>query len=246
VGLLPDVRLSSKRSAEMEEIVDTIQLVFLSLLVLGLGLAFLLVGYRFFLILLPIWGFFAGFWLGAQAMSLLLNEGLFASIIAVVVGVAVGLILAVLSYLFYALGVVLLGATFGFWLGSGLMYAFFNDPGFLATIIGIIFALAFAVLTVLLDFKKHLIIVITAFGGASSILISALLIFGKVSVASLGLDQNILRPVLSDSIIWLVIWLLLIGIGIIIQEMTTRGYILDSEYGSENQSSWPEATGKEP
>jgi hypothetical protein len=32
-----------------------------------LGLAFLLVGCRFFMALLPIWGFFAGFCLGAMA-----------------------------------------------------------------------------------------------------------------------------------------------------------------------------------
>ena len=38
-----------------------------------LGLAFCFLGYRIFLVLLPVWGFFAGFWLGVQTIALILG-----------------------------------------------------------------------------------------------------------------------------------------------------------------------------
>ena len=37
----------------------------LALFAVLLGAAFCFAGYRFFLVMLPIWGFFGGFWIGA-------------------------------------------------------------------------------------------------------------------------------------------------------------------------------------
>ena len=71
-------------------------------------------GYRLFLVLLPIWGFFAGFILGAQAVHFLLNVGLFATVTGWVVGFFVGLIFAVLSYLFYFVAVGIVSFSFGY------------------------------------------------------------------------------------------------------------------------------------
>jgi len=96
-----------------------------------LGLAILLFGYRLFLVMLPIWGFFAGFWLGASAISLLIGQGFLATITGWVVGFIVGVILAVLSYLFYMLAVALIAAVIGGALASALMTAIGFDPGFL-------------------------------------------------------------------------------------------------------------------
>ena len=45
-------------------------------LVLLVGLLFCFVGYRFFRILITIWGFFAGFNLGTAAMTALFNNSL--------------------------------------------------------------------------------------------------------------------------------------------------------------------------
>ena len=66
-----------------------------------IGIGFLLWGYRIFLVMLPIWGFFAGFWLGAGGISLFLGQGFLATVTGWVVGFALGVIGAVLSYLFY-------------------------------------------------------------------------------------------------------------------------------------------------
>lgn len=204
------------------------QSVIIALIALGAGAVFLLVGYRFFLILLPLWGFFAGLWLGAQTIDWLFGGGFLATITGVVVGFVVGLILAVLSYLFYAIGVVLLGASFGFWFGTAIVYIIGLDPGFLASLIGIVSALSFASLTVLLDVKKHLVIILTSFGGASGLLAGLWLIWGTITISDVqsGADRA-LFAVIQHSIFWLLVWLVVAVLGIAFQERETRDFYIE-------------------
>ena len=214
---------------------ELLLLILLALVALGLGAVLLLVGYRFFLLLLPIWGFVAGLWLGAETVSILLGEGFLVSVTGLAVGFVVGLIMAILSYLFYAVGVLLLGASFGYWLTAGLMYAVGFESGFLVTIAGVITAIIFATLTVMLDVKKHLAIIMTAFGGAGGISLAILLIFGVIAPEQLQAGgAAALAAVIEDSVFWLLIWLAFAIGGIIFQESTTREYYIeyDRQYGS--------------
>ena len=52
------------------------QIVLASLLIILMGLGLCFAGYRFFTILLPIWGFFAGFQFGATIFTNLWGGGL--------------------------------------------------------------------------------------------------------------------------------------------------------------------------
>ena len=99
-----------------------------------LGLAFCFLGYRVFLVMLPIWGFFAGFWLGAEAVALLLGTGFLATVTGWVAGAALGLVGAVLSYVFYLAGVAIVAAGVGAALGAGLMSAIGFETGLLTTL----------------------------------------------------------------------------------------------------------------
>ena len=54
----------------------TIEGLLLGLLAVAIGLAFAFYGFRVFLILLPIWGFFAGFLLGANGVEYIFGDGL--------------------------------------------------------------------------------------------------------------------------------------------------------------------------
>ncbi len=212
---------------------DFIQLLLLSLIALGLGLAFLLVGYRFFLLLLPVWGFFAGLWLGAQSISWMLGEGFLVSVTGLAVGFLVGLLLAAFSYLFYSVGILLLGAFFGYWFSSIILYALGFGPGFLVSIASIISAIVFATLTVMLDVKKHLIIIITAFVGAGAILTSLMLLTGRITITNIqsGAAET-LRLVFEESAIWMLLWLALAIISIVFQERSTLDYLIkfDRQY----------------
>ncbi len=212
---------------------DFIQLLLLSLIALGLGLAFLLVGYRFFLLLLPVWGFFAGLWLGAQSISWVLGEGFLVSVTGLAVGFLVGLILAAFSYLFYSVGILLLGAFFGYWFSSIILYALGFAPGFLVSIASIISAIVFATLTVMLDVKKHLIIIITAFVGAGAILTSLMLLTGRITITNIQAGAaETLRLVFEESAIWMFLWLALTIISIVFQERSALDYLIkfDRQY----------------
>ena len=65
------------------------------------GLALCFAGYRLFLFLLPVWGFVFGLALGAQTIQALLGQAFLATVTSWVVGLIVGVVFAVLSYLFY-------------------------------------------------------------------------------------------------------------------------------------------------
>ncbi len=87
------------------------------------GLALCFSGYRLFIILLPVWGFFFGLWLGAESLQALFGVGFLATVTSWVVGFIVGAIFAVLSYLFYVFAVALAAGSLGYYLGVGLMEA---------------------------------------------------------------------------------------------------------------------------
>src|SRR6476619_8218511 len=80
-------------------------------------------GYRFFLLLLPIWGFFFGFGLGAQTIQAIFGSGFLSDVTSWIVGFVVALIFAVLSYLFYIFAVALIAGSLGYALGTGLLVA---------------------------------------------------------------------------------------------------------------------------
>ena len=205
----------------------TVLLAALFALLLGLALCF--GGYRFFLVMLPIFGFFAGFWLGAEATALIFGGGFLATTTGYVVGFVVGLIGALLSYLFYFLGVALVAASFGWALGAGFMAALGFESGILTFVVALVAALVLLALTLGLNLQKYVIIAITAIGGANAIVLAALLVLSRVSVETLQRAGNSIAPVLQDSWFWLVVWLVIAIAGIVVQIRTNRSYTYSRE-----------------
>lgn len=195
-----------------------------SILALLLGLAALFAGYRFFLLLLPIWGFFAGFFISVSAVTVLFGDGFLATVLGWAVGFIVGLIFAVLSYLFYIAGVAILAGSIGYALGAGLMYAIFNDPTVLAFAVGLVAAVIVAAGTILLNLQKWVIIALTAIGGATALFVSAMLLFNVIELSDLG--GNPVRAVIDGSWFWFLIWIVLVAVGFAAQSVTTRTYVL--------------------
>jgi hypothetical protein len=201
--------------------ISTILIVVLAAL---LGVAFLLVGYRFFLVMLPIWGFFAGFWLGAMGTSMLLGTGFLGTTTALVVGVVVGIIGAVLSYLFYVVGVVIVSAALGGMLASGVMGALGFGPGLLTTIVILVSALVAVGLSLLFNLQKYAIIVFTAIAGAALVVLSVMLLFGQITVADLQSAGGLLQPIFQGSWFWGLVWLALAVVGVVTQLRTSVAY----------------------
>lgn len=201
-----------------------LQVLCVSILAFLLGLAALLAGYRLFLLLLPIWGFFAGFFIGATVLTLLLGDGFLVTVTGWVVGFILGLIFAILSYLFYFVGVAIVAGSIGYALGAGLIYAIIPDANIIAFVVGLISAIIVAGITLVLNLQKWIIIAITAIGGSTAVLTSILIFFGRIGLTDLG--NNPVQPVIQDSWFWFIFWILLAAIGFAAQASTTRTYVI--------------------
>jgi hypothetical protein len=205
------------------------EVLFLALFAFVIGLAVCFVGYRVFLVMLPIWGFFAGLWLGAEGIALLLGEGFLATTTGWVVGFILGLVMAVLSYAFYTAGVAIVSFGFGAAFAVGLLRAIGIDSDILLLIAGGINGVVFAGLTLLLNLQKYVIIVITAIAGANAIVLAPLLLAERVSLEDLETAGSAIEPILADSWFWLVVWLAVALAGLVVQVRTNRTYTFTRE-----------------
>lgn len=191
---------------------------------LGFGLLLCLFGYRLFLYLLPVWGFFFGFALGVQTLQALFGVGPLATITSWIAGLVAGALFAVLSYLFYLIAVVLAASSVGYGLGIGLMGLIGFNMGFVTWLVGFVAAIAMIWVTLNYNLQKYVIIAATSLGGAG--LIVTTLVLGVETPALDRLFTNAVQLVLESSPFWTIAFLLLAGAGIAWQVWSTRDWSL--------------------
>jgi len=196
-----------------------------TLIALLVGLVICFGGYRLFLILLPIWGFFFGFALGAETMQALFGMGFLATVTSWVVGFVVAAVFALLSYLFYAVGVALLAGSLGYALGAGFMNLIGLDWNWLVWLVGIVVGIVAVIVTFYFNLQKYVIIGATAIGGAAAIV--GTLMFGVIGMTLAKFFENPIRNALSDSPLWAIFFLVMAVAGIAVQIMTTRAYEIE-------------------
>jgi hypothetical protein len=159
----------------------------LGALAVAIGLAFAFWGFRVFLILLPIWGFFAGFLLGANGITYIFGDGFLVTTTGWVVGFLLGLLFAVLSYLYYWVAVILLGGALGYQLTLGLLHWIgFEADGLIAFILALVGGAVFAVGFFLLQMPAVLVIVATAISGAGATIAGVAIGLGLIDVENLN------------------------------------------------------------
>ena len=201
------------------------ELLCMALIALFFGLVVAFSGYRLFLVLLPIWGFFAGFFLGAQTIQFLFNEGFMASVTGVVVGFFVGMIFAVLSYLFYVAAVAIIGFWAGY-AGTVAIFGLFMDPGFLIWIIAVVVGVILAGVVMRFNLAKIAIIIITAIGGTSMIIYTLLAVFR--GVLYVNLLENPVKYAIDDSFWWLIFFLVIAILGVVTQIQANQGWEVET------------------
>ena len=201
----------------------------IGLLAIAIGLALLFAGYRLLWVLLPIWGFFAGLWLGITGLQAIFGTGFLAGVSGLVVGFVLGIVFAVLSYLFYIVGVAILGATIGYSLTVSLLVGGLGmNQGFFVWLIAVVVAVVFAVVVLVLNLQKYAVIIITALGGASAVIAGALLLFGQISQEQLSGLMGVWAPVsFGEGWFWWLGCLILAVIGIAYQIQANRVYVLE-------------------
>jgi hypothetical protein len=197
-----------------------------AMIALFFGAVLAFAGYRFFLVLLPIFGFFFGFVLGAQTIQALFGEGFLATLTGWLAGFIVALVFAVGSYFFYIAAVGVLGFALGYALATGLLMAFGLDLGFLVWLVGIIAGMVIGAGVILLNVQKLVVIAATALLGAGVIVGTFLFLFGGLPPAEL--TQNPVRHVLQTSPFWMLVFLAVAAFGAVAQFVSTRRWEIDT------------------
>ena len=181
-------------------------------------------GYRLFLVLLPIWGFFFGLSLGAQSMQALFGTGFLANVTSWVVGFVVGLIFAILSYLFYMAAVAIIGGSLGYMVVVGLLLAIGLNMGFLVWLLGIVAGIAMAIVTLRFNLQKWVIIIATSLAGAAVVYGAYFVLFFPHT----ALLENPIQAYLKASPLLLIMAIVTAIIGIVFQFQNTRAYTVES------------------
>lgn len=198
----------------------------MTLFALIIGLVICFGGYRLFIVLLPIWGFFFGFMLGVQGLQALFGIGFLATVTSWVVGFAVGAAFAVLSYLFYAVAIAVIAGSFGYGLGAGFMHLIGIDFSLLVFAVGVVVAIVVIVITFALNLQKYIIVVATAFGGAGVIV--GILLLGPGGLAVHRAFGNPVSLVTQASFLWTILYLGLGIAGLVVQLAANQGYELEA------------------
>jgi hypothetical protein len=207
------------------------QTVFTSLLLIMLGLALCFTGYRFFQILISIWGFVAGFQFGASILSNWFGQGFLTTVIGWVIGLLIGIFAATLAYLFYAAAVVLLAGFVGYQLGIGVMAGIGFNEGFVTFLVGLLVGLALVALAIYLHFPKVLILILTSLAGAELLLGGVFVALGRITLT--GLRFGAVGAIVQDSWFWGLLYLAIAAIGFAVQWRSTQNFVVE-EYSSDN------------
>ena len=233
----------------------TLEGILIGLLAVAVGLAFCFWGFRLFLVLLPIWGFVAGFLLGANAITMLFGgaaeAGLFATVTSWVVGILLGLLFAVLSYLYYWVAIILLGGALGYQLTLGVFeWLNLNPDGWIAFIAALVVGAVFAVGFFLLHMPAVLVIVATALLGAGATIAGVVVGLGLIPVEQRAAVFNAgiygVYTLHDLSFIWLIAAIVLAFAGAIYQARSVADLaaaITEDQYRNPGLDRLPPPTG---
>ena len=149
-------------------------------LAIAVGALFCFRGYLTMRIVIPIWGAFAGFVLGAGLVSSISDEGFLSSALAWIVGLAMAVAFGLLAYVYYEVSVLLAMATIGFVLGTSLAVALGVTWSWAIILVGVAAGALFGIIGVLGDLPTLLLVVLTALAGASTVVGGIMLLVGTV------------------------------------------------------------------
>lgn len=194
-----------------------------AMVILLVGALFCFGGFRFFRLLLPVFGFIVGFWVGEGIVAAFLPYTTTMVILGWIVGIVVGLLLAGLSYFLFTAGIVILGALFGFWLTSAVVTTIGLDTTWLVMLLSVGGAVLFALLTMRANLQALLVMGITAVFGATLFISGFAMLLGVFTLADFRANMFVGRAVINSSLLWFLLWIILALIGFLLQYRSGRG-----------------------
>jgi hypothetical protein len=180
------------------------------IILLTVGIVVGLLGFKLFRILLPIIGLVSGVTVGFIGFQGVFGKGTVSTTVAIFAAIAIGLVLALLSFVFLEIAILtymaILGATIFSYLGVVLGLGDNGIVLFLLAVAGFIVGLSMAGKE---GFSSRFIVTVTSFFGVSFILASVFLVAGDLCVEQLhetGVVKSVI-DVVDKSFIWLLVWL---------------------------------------
>ena len=197
--------------------------ILLGILAVVAGAVMLFAGQFVLRIVLPIWGFFAGFAFGAGLFAELADERFLGTALGWVSGLVCALVFALLAYLYYAVAVVLAMAAFGFAIGAGLVVTLGIDWNWLAVLAGLVVGAILGVVAVIGNMPMVVLALVSAIAGAVSVVAGLMLVFG--SLDSADFTKAGFTAAVHDSWFWYLTLVVLAVVGFLAQtraRMTQR------------------------
>jgi hypothetical protein len=169
-----------------------------------------LVGVKLFRLLLPLVGLVAGVMVGFSGVQAVFGTGVVSTTIAVVIAVIVGAIMALLSFLFFELAIIVLsmvvGASFMTYLGVAIGL---ENAGFILFLLGLTGAIFGFLISAGSGLSAAFVILITSVLGVGYILAGVMLLVGTITLDGLS-DGGIIPAVVEtvdQSFLWLFVWI---------------------------------------
>jgi hypothetical protein len=185
----------------------------IAIVALVVGAAFCFGGFRFFLVLLPIWAFVVGFNVGTEAVRALFNDGTFATVVSWGIGLVLAVAFALVSYLWYYLAIALLGGSLGYAIGAGAWGLIGNEYGVVAFVIGLACAVVLAIVVLALNVPKYVVIIVSALGGAATILAGWFVLIGTIPTDDV--TWTAIGAKITDNWFYLIVWGVIAAAGIV-------------------------------
>jgi hypothetical protein len=189
--------------------------ILLGLLAILAGGAMLLSGQFVLRLVIPIWGFFAGFAFGAGIVAGFADEHFLGTVLGWVLGLAFGLVFAILAYLYFYVAIVIAMGAFGFAIGSGLVVALGIDWSWLAVLVGLVVGLVVGLASILANVPMIVLVVLGAFAGAVGVVGGLMLLVGSLN--SSDFSRGDFTDTVSNSWAWSLLLLVLAIGGVLVQ-----------------------------
>ena len=189
--------------------------IILGLLAIIAGGAMLVAGQFVLRLIIPIWGFFAGFAVGAGLVADLGNDRFLGTVLGWVLGLILALVFAVFAYFYYYVAIVLAMGAAGFAIGSGIVVAFGISWNWVAVLVGLVVGLLVGLVSVLTNVPMIMLVFIGSIAGAVGVTGGIMLLVGSLNSADFS--KGDFTDTVSNSFGWSLLLVVLAIGGILFQ-----------------------------
>jgi hypothetical protein len=190
----------------------------LALIFVGLLLTF--AGYQLLRVLIPIWGFIAGFSWMVDVFALGNGAGFLTTVLGFFIALAVGIAFAAVAYFFYEFAVALFATSVGYWFVAGILLWMGLPFGFFGVLTALVAGIALAFATLYYHAPKGILVLLSAVGGGALLITGVMYLFGAIPFVVLG--YGFMGAIIKQSIFWTLTWIGLTIIGIVSQQQLSR------------------------